>query len=231
MTLKCLIVDDEQLARKLIEGYVAKLPELELIGSCKNPLEAREVMRDQAVDLLFLDIRMPEMLGTEFVKTLNQKPAIVLTTAYEEYALESYELEVTDYLLKPFSFDRFLKAVNKTIALLKQKAAAESEPDVEEFISLKADHRIYKVPINEIRYIEGLKEYVGFYTKERRIVVLESLKKLEQSLPADRFMRVHKSYIVNTKMIKSLYGNQVDLGDKQIPVGQSYKEAVLAHFS
>ena len=228
MSYTCLIVDDEQLARKLLEEFVSKVPLLELKGMCKNPLEAMEVLNTEEIDIIFLDIQMPELTGVEFLKTLQSKPAVIFTTAYSEYALEGYELDVIDYLVKPFPFDRFLKAVNKATETIDLKRSAVSSGTIEdEFVLLHADHKIYKVHLNEIEYIEGLKEYVSYFTKDKRIIVLQSLKSIEANLPADRFIRVHRSYIVPIKKIKTLDGNQVQIGNKLIPIGRSYKDEVM----
>ena len=203
---------------------------LELKGMCKNPMEAMDILKSEHIDIMFLDIQMPELTGVEFVKTLQQKPAIIFTTAYSEYALEGYELDVTDYLVKPFPLDRFIKAVNKAIEFidLKSNAGKIDQDNMESnYILLHADHKIYKVILDDIQYIEGLKEYVSYFTKEKRIIVLQSLKSIEESLPSNRFIRVHRSYIVPINRIKTLDGNQVQIGDKLIPIGRSYKDEVL----
>ncbi len=231
MKYTCLIVDDEQLARKLLEEFVSKIPNLVIKGMCKNPLEAMEILRKESIDIMFLDIQMPELTGVEFIKTLQNKPAIIFTTAYSEYALEGYQLDVIDYLVKPFPLSRLIKAVNKAIDFIDLKKAASLGEKVNtkdsNHILLHADHKIYKVKLDEILYIEGLKEYVSYFTKEKRIIVLQSLKAIEDSLPADRFIRVHRSYIVPIDRIKTLDGNQVQIGDKLIPIGRSYKDEVL----
>jgi DNA-binding LytR/AlgR family response regulator len=226
----CLIVDDEQLARKLLEEFVQKVPGLELKGSCKNPLEAMDILQNENIDILLLDIQMPELTGVEFLKTLKNKPTTIFTTAYSEYAVEGYQLDVIDYLVKPFSLDRFIQAINKAIGQIELKKKAELKGDdqgLKEFLLLHADHKIYKVKLEEIQYIEGLKEYVSYYTKEKRIIVLQSLKSIEESLPYDQFIRIHRSYIVPIDKIKSLDGNQVQIGDKLIPIGRSYKDEVM----
>ncbi len=231
MKYNCLIIDDEQLARKLLEEFVSKIPRLELKGMCKDPLEAMEIMQREQIDILFLDIQMPELTGVEFLKTLQSKPAVIFTTAYSEYALEGYQLDVIDYLVKPFPFDRFVKAVNKATEFLDLKRnarAGSADPANSDFIFLHADHKIYKVKLDDIEYIEGLKEYVSYFTKNKRIIVLQSLKSIEESLPANKFIRVHRSYIVPIDKIKTLDGNQVQIGEKLIPVGRSYKEAVMS---
>ncbi len=230
MTINCIIVDDEQLARKLLQEYIDKIPQLTLVTQCKNPIEAMDALHRDSVDLLFLDIQMPELTGIEFLKTLQKKPAVIFTTAYSEYALQGYELDVIDYLVKPFSFERFVKAVNKAMEYLQLKAQNPQTTTPEatkNYINVHADHKIYKLRLDDIEYIEGLKEYVSYYTREKRIIALESLKYLEESLPKDQFIRVHKSYIVPINKIKSLDGNQVDLGHKKIPIGRSYKEVVM----
>jgi DNA-binding LytR/AlgR family response regulator len=224
--LKCIITDDEHYARKLLENYVSKLPQLELVGSYKDGLSALAGIQSQQVDLIFLDIQMPDLKGTDLLKTLPYKPLVIFTTAYEEYALEGYELDVVDYLVKPFLFERFVQAVNKAIRRLQQHetiSPVASVPTPSKFEILKTNRRIYKVAHDDILYIEGLKEYVTYYTKSEKIIVLQSLKHLEQSLPQE-FIRIHRSYIVNTKFIKSLYGNQLDIGEKLLPVGKSYLE-------
>ena len=228
MSYTCLIVDDEQLARQLLEEFVSKIPMLELKGMCKNPLEVMEILKDEDIDILFLDIQMPELTGVEFVKTLPHKPATIFTTAYSEYALEGYQLDVIDYLVKPFPLDRFIKAVNKATDYIDLKRKALQAGTVNsDYLLLHADHKIYKVHLDEIEYIEGLKEYVSYFTKNKRIIVLQSLKSIEEELPSDQFIRVHRSYIVPIHKIKTLDGNQVQIGEKLIPIGRSFKEDVL----
>lgn len=231
MSYTCLIVDDEQLARQLLKEFVSKIPNLELKGMCKNPLEAMDVLQSEQIDIMFLDIQMPELTGVEFLKTLQQQPAVIFTTAYSEYALEGYQLDVIDYLVKPFPLDRFIKATNKAIEYIDLKRSAEKNSQGKgidsNYILLHADHKIYKVKLNDIQYIEGLKEYVSYFTREKRIIVLQSLKSIEETLPSNKFIRVHRSYIVPIEKIKTLDGNQVQIGDKLIPIGRSYKDDVL----
>lgn len=234
--IKCLIVDDEQLARSLLEGYIKKLPHLSLVGSCKSSLEAMAVLQNEKIDLILLDIQMPDLTGIEFLKTLNRKPLIMFTTAYKEYAIEAYELDVIDYLLKPISFERFVLGINKVserVNSRKQNFPNQTSENIEkkntnDYLLLKADYKTYRVKYDEIFYIEGLREYVTYYTTQRKIVVLESLKKLEETLPIDTFLRVHKSFIVNTNKVKSLYGNQLEIDGKYIPIGKTYLESVKA---
>jgi DNA-binding LytR/AlgR family response regulator len=231
MKLNCLVVDDEQLARELLGDYISKVPFLDLKGSVKNPVEVAGILESVSIDIIFLDIQMPDITGIELLKTLNQKPVVVFTTAYSEYAIEGYELDVLDYLVKPFSFERFLKAVNKAAEMVRLKRNTESPPVDPEYISINADHKIYRVRIDEILYIEGLREYVSYYTPAKRIITLASLKNLEESLPAKKFLRVHKSYIVPIDKVKALEGNMLDIGVKKIPIGRSYREEVFKIFA
>ena len=223
MTIHGIIVDDEQPAREIIEGFAQKISFLEIGGSFKNPVSAAGYLHQQQVDVVFLDIQMPELTGIDLFKSLPYKPLVVFTTAYSEYALEGFELDATDYLLKPFSFDRFLKAVNKVAARLTPNAP--EQPDPRQYLTIRADHKVYKLDLNDILYIEGLKEYVSYYTVDKkRIIALQSLKSLEASLPKDRFIRVHRSYIVPIGNIKSAEGNQLRIGEKLIPIGRSYRD-------
>ena len=230
--LTCLIVDDEELARTLLENYISRLPYLKLAGKCSNPIEALQLLQHQSVDIIFLDIQMPEMIGTDFLKSLPQKPMVIFTTAYAEYALEGYELNVVDYLLKPFPFERFLKAVNKASDLAKlknNKTITHSEKSTTEknFILVKSEHKIYRISFDDIQYIQSMREYVAYYTPNGRILSLGSLKKLETDLPKNQFLRIHKSYIIAKAKVSTLEGNMVHIGKEKIPIGASYREEVL----
>lgn len=229
MKRTCLIVDDEQLARKLLESYVSRLPQFEWKASCKSPLQAMQVLQEQHIDLMFLDIQMPDLLGTEMLRSLPKKPLVVFTTAYKEYALEGYELDVVDYLLKPISFPRFLQAVNKATRILDKEKIPTSadEKSSPGFLTVKADRKTYKLLHKDIFYIEGEREYVKYHCKDKRVMALESLKKLEESLSPHNFIRVHRSFIVNKSYVTSLSGNQLEINGTLIPVGKSYKEIVL----
>lgn len=237
--INCLIVDDEELARNLVENYINRLPYLNVVGKCADPLEAMQVLQERHVDIMFLDIQMPELTGIEFLKTLPQKPLVIFTTAYKEYALEGYELDVVDYLLKPFRFERFLHAINKAGKLLRKDSietntiqdttidkteAAEKDKD---YILVKSEFKIFRIFYKNILYIESMKEYVAYHTPEGRILSLGSLKKLQQELPPRQFMRIHKSYIANVDYIAALEGNMVHIGKKKLPIGASYREEVL----
>ena len=234
-TIRCLVVDDEELARTLLGNYIGRLPHLELTASCANPLEAMAVLQQKPIDLLFLDIQMPELTGIEFLRTLPRKPVVIFTTAYAEYALEGYALDVTDYLLKPFSFERFLQAVNKAIALLQAKSSptpaisppANDIPPAKDFILVKAEHKVYRIKYDDILYIQSMREYAAFYTPSGRILSLNSLKSLEETLPPERFIRIHKSYIAAINKIDTLEGNMVQVGKEKLPVGANYREEVV----
>lgn len=223
--IKCAIVDDEELARTLLTGYIQRIPQLELVGQFKNPLELLNNEKIAQVDLLFLDIQMPTLTGIEFLKGLKNKPTVIFTTAYPDYALEGYQLDVVDYLVKPISFERFLYSVQKVTPQI----TAQNLPSTgSSFISINSGHKIFRIKPENILYIEGLKEYVSYYTEDgQRIVALESLKKLSETLPNDQFVRIHKSYIINISKVKVVEGNQVQIGNKKIPIGASYKEAAM----
>lgn len=232
--IRCLVVDDEELARALLQNYIGRMPNLELVAACANPLEAMSVLQQQGTDLLFLDIQMPELTGIEFLRTLTQKPLVIFTTAYAEYALDGYALDVTDYLLKPFSFERFVQAVNKAAAQLQNRPPASApvpEPDAttpaKDYILVKADHKVYRIKLDDILYIQSMREYVSFYTSTGRLMSLNALRTLEEELPADRFIRIHKSYIVAIDKIETLEGNMVHVGKEQLPIGANYRETVL----
>jgi DNA-binding LytR/AlgR family response regulator len=217
--IKCLVVDDEELARTLIATYIGKLDFLELAGRAENPLEAMEIMNEQTIDLLFLDIQMPELKGTDFAKMVGTDTKIIFTTAYSEYALEGYELNALDYLLKPITFERFLMAINKV------KTTNEPSTD-EDSITVKSGYNLHKLKYSDIRYIESDSEYVNYYTDNKKIMSNQSLRSLEELLPNSLFMRVHRSYIVNRQMVTGLKGRDLLLGDVRIPVSDSYYERV-----
>ncbi|WP_346853955.1 LytTR family DNA-binding domain-containing protein [uncultured Draconibacterium sp.] len=239
MKINCLVIDDERLAREYLKNYISKIPELELLGDFNSPLKATELIKKGEVDLLFIDIQMPDITGIEFVKSLTYKPEIIFTTAYQEYALEGFNLSAIDYLLKPFSFERFFQAVIKVIDKLGDKSEKNIQPQLpedvqttytESYLSIRADRKFYKINFDDIKYIEGQKAYVTFHTQKKRITALASLKELEESLPKKQFIRIHKSYIVSIKEILSLEGNIIEVDDIKLPVGKLYKEDVMKVF-
>ena len=239
MTIRCAIIDDEHLARQYMKDYVSRIPFLELEGEYNSPMKIMDALYQGRIDLLFLDIQMPDISGLDFLRSLEQKPYVVLTTAYKEFALEGYELEVTDYLLKPFSFDRFLKAANKVYQAMNQRNQAEAsgpEPEQktdfkEDYLVIRADRKLYKINYEDLIYIEGQKAYVTFHSENnKRITALASLKELEEKLPAGQFIRIHKSYIVSVKKIDALEGNQLEVAGEMLPVGKNYRSAVARVF-
>ena len=228
MTLKCLVVEDEPLARNLIVEYVKKISYLELVAASSNPLAALEVLRNNQIDLMFLDIQMPEITGITLLKTLQKKPLVILTTAYSEYALESYDLDVVDYLLKPITFERFLKAVDKASQRAGLSAPASGGATIEttpDYVFVKDGTKLVRVRWDDILYIEGLKDYVTIHTKTQKVITLQRLKNLETQLPADKFFRIHHSYIVAIKAIDAVHKGEVQIGSALIPISDSYKKA------
>lgn len=230
MAYSCIAIDDEYPATLIIESFAAKIPDLNLVKSFTKSDEALKFINENDIDIIFLDIQMPNINGIEFIQNLRKEHKIIFTTAYDQYAVEGFKLEATDYLLKPFPFDRFAQAVNKAIKQieLENKATqASSKQNEKDFISVKSDYKLHKIQLSDIDYIEGLKAYISIFVNGKRVIVLESLKNLESNLPSDQFIRVHKSYIVPIKKIKLMDGNMLDLGLKKIPIGKSYKEIVL----
>ncbi|MGE4288266.1 MAG: LytR/AlgR family response regulator transcription factor [Salinivirgaceae bacterium] len=230
--MKCIIVDDEPLAVDIITSFVEKVPHLELCASTNNALEAIELIAKHNADLIFLDIQMPNLSGIELVKTLNNPPLIIFTTAYSNYALDGFELNAVDYLLKPIPFDRFIKAVNKAMELFRlrnatsnQKVQKESEPEPD-FIMVKADYSMVRVGLDQILYIEGLKDYLKIVLANGKpILTLNSLKNYEERLPQSQFIRVHRSYIVAVNKIESIQKHRIVIGKDRIPIGDNFKEA------
>ena len=231
MVYKCIAVDDEYPATQVIASFAEKIPGIELLRTFTSAPAALKFMDENPVDILFLDIQMPDINGIEFSYSLRSEAKIIFTTAYDQYAVEGFKLEAVDYLLKPFSFERFAKAVHKAVKLieLERKAAGDTTVDFGEkdFIVIKADSKLHKIPYDDIDYIEGLKAYLSFFVNGKRYITLESLKHLEEILPENRFMRIHKSYIIPIKRVKSLEGNMLEVSGKKLPIGKSYKEAVL----
>jgi DNA-binding LytR/AlgR family response regulator len=232
--IRCLIVDDEPLALQILEDYLSKIPFLQLVKATTNPIEALTLVQTGNVDLVFLDVQMPELTGIQFLRISNGKAKVILTTAYPQYALEGYELDVIDYLLKPIAFDRFFKSVQKAQAVLQPQMASvkpiQADPVhpqqdfLSDFIFVKTEHKIQKVYLNDILFIEGLKDYISIFTSAERIITLQNMKKMEDALPPKHFIRVHKSYIVSINKIDSIERSRICIRDKIIPVGDTYRE-------
>lgn len=229
MKINTLIVDDEPLALEIMESHVAKLPFLELKGKCSNAFEAMEVIGSEDIELVFLDINMPGLNGLEMVKSLPNPPMIVFTTAHQEYAVQGFDANAIDYLLKPISFDRFLKAANKANEHFKNSKGQkhenhEADPD---YIFVKADKKLQKVSYNDILFVEGLKDYVIIKTSTSRIITLQTMKSLEEKLPEPRFKRIHRSFIVQVSKIDAIVGNMVEIDKNLYPIGKNYKDELL----
>jgi len=225
MTIRCLLVDDEPLALDLLEGYVVKTPSLELAGRCSSAFQAMEMLDKTEVDLIFLDIQMPGLSGLEFSRSLKDGPKVIFTTAFEQYALEGFKVDAMDYLLKPVSYPEFLNTVNKAKRWFEhfEKAAI---PETRTSIFVKADYKLLQIDFNNILYIEGLKDYVKFCLEdnEKPVLSLMSMKSLEENLPESKFMRVHRSFIVNLDKIKTIERNRIVFGKEYIPISENYKE-------
>ncbi len=238
MKLNCIVIDDEYLARRYLKDYIQKLPFLEFKGEYNSPLKAIDLIKSGKIDLMFLDIQMPDMTGLEFLRTLTSPPCVIITTAHKEFALEGYELNVSDYLLKPFSFERFVTASNKVLAFKEKDHvdnSLQNQPQTEatlhdNYLIIRADRKHYKINYEDLVYIEGQKAYVTFHTVSKRVTALASLRNLDEKLPDDGFIRIHKSYIVSIKKIDALDGNIVEIGGKSLPVGKSYRMDVAKLF-
>ncbi|HAZ04830.1 MAG TPA: DNA-binding response regulator [Marinilabiliales bacterium] len=224
-TIRCIAVDDEPLALTIISEYARKVPFISLEKVFTNATDALMYLQTEKPELVFLDIQMPEIKGIDLARIIQWKTAIIFTTAYSQYAVESYSLDAIDYLLKPVPFERFLQAVNKAAHYL-QNEKITSSSDERNFLFVKSGYKAVKINFDDIFYIEGLKEYVTIFAKSQKVLKLDTLKNLEQLLPKNHFVRVHKSYIVNLNYVKASFGNTIEINDKQIPVGRAYKEVV-----
>lgn len=227
--IKCLLVDDEPPAREILRRYIDDIATMELAAECSNALQAFTVLQKEAIDLMFLDIRMPRMNGNDFLKSIKHPPKVIFTTAYPEYALEGYELDVVDYLLKPVPFDRFLKAVNKAFPT---GAAPEEKMDLTEkkkqaFVYFRIDRKMKKVMLDDIMYIESMKDYIKLFTSEGTLITKQSISSVEEMLPEKEFARVHRSYIVSLNNIKSFTAEVIEIGNTNIPIGKLYRSDAM----
>ena len=227
--IKCLIVDDEPLAILVIKEFLEKVPQLELVKTCADALQAFQVLSQEKIDLVFLDIEMPNLNGIDFIKSLSNPPAIILTTAYREYAMESYEIEVVDYLLKPISFSRFFKAINKYLkstAINANIVKTVEQKTIQGSIYVYANKKNIKVYLADILYVESLKDYVRIHTSTQKITSKDTISRYEKLLP-NSFLRVHRSFIINTQKISAYTQHDIEIGEKEIPIGSSYKNKVM----
>jgi len=227
MEIKALIVDDEPLAQNVIQQYAKKLPQLTIASTCNDAICAHDFLQNNSVDLLFLDINMPKLSGISFLRNLKNAPLVIFTTAYSEYALEGFELDAIDYLKKPFSFDRFCKAVFKAEELLKLKNPSQSHTLTEtasDFLFIKSNKKTIKVKFTDIYYIEGLGDYIQIHLADQKIITNLSMKKIISLLPENEFYRIHKSYIISLEKIDLVEGNMVQVNKTKLPVGNSYRQ-------
>lgn len=230
--INVIIVDDEPLALDILETFISRVPELELAGKCNNAVEAGEVLDSRKVDVMFLDIQMPHITGIEFLRSLEDPPLVVFTTAYANFAVEGFDLDALDYLLKPISFERFMKSVQKIKDHMAfQRDEEEDQSAEKDFFFVKADKKLMKINYSEISYIEGLKDYVIIWLETTRIITLQTMKSLEEKLDSKNFRRIHRSYIVNLNKINAVNGSMVEIEFKgqvrQLPVGKNYKEELM----
>ncbi|CAA0209466.1 LytR/AlgR family response regulator transcription factor [Tenacibaculum maritimum] len=223
MRISCIIIDDEPLAVKVIKNHLQELRQIVVIGTFTNPIEALPVLEVEKIDVMFLDINMSRMNGLEFLRSISVKPYVIVTTAYREYAAESYDLNVLDYLVKPIPFPRFLKAINKvTQQLYLTKNIVQNVGDQDSFIFLKVEKKLVKVKYVNMLYIQSLKDYIKVYTEEGNYIVHKSLTNILEELPSQKFLRIHRSYIISLEKVKSIEGNSVEIGTVRIPIGRKY---------
>lgn len=232
MKIQCMLVDDEPPALEVLKAHIAAFPMLEVAAECVNAINAFQVLQQQSIDLLFLDIQMPQLLGTDFIKSLQHPPKVIFTTAHREYAVEGYELDAVDYLLKPISFERFMKAVQKVIRqeIMPANAFApsiqtgkETSINNEAYYYFRVDRKMVKVRLNDIYYIESLKDYIRIFTASKVLIVKQTMQALEQLLPEEAFLRIHRSYMVSVDKIQSFSQNHVEVKEKELPIGRLYK--------
>jgi DNA-binding LytR/AlgR family response regulator len=231
MKLRCLLIDDEPPALKVLESHISQINGLEIVGQCKNALEALDVLESKLVDLMFLDIKMPKILGTDFLKNLSHPPKVIFVTAYRDYAVDGYDLDVVDFLVKPVSFERFLKAVTKVKRLMGQETASptnDKKSNTEAFVYLKVDRSMQKVYIDNIQYIESWKDYIKvFLTTGKNMLVKQSISAMENLLSDHKFLRVHRSFMVSVDKITGYNALSVQVNSTEIPIGRLYKQAVM----
>ena len=229
--IKCLIVDDEPPAIDVLVKYIQAVDDLSLSGTCSNAVEALGVLKHSSIDLLFLDIQMPQLLGTDFVRTLKNPPKVIFTTAFRKFAVEGFELDAVDYLLKPISFERFLRAVNKVLQTSLQSPLSfggeYSGPAREDFIYFRTDRKMVKVYLDDILFVESLKDYIKVFTTSKRIITKQAISALEEMLPEKQFLRIHRSYIVAVSKIDSFTADDIQIGEKELPIGRMYHHEVL----
>lgn len=223
--INCLIVDDEPTSLEVLEHFIGKIYFLNLVKKCQNAIEAMQILEETQIDLLFLDINMPDVSGIQLLKSIIARPSVIITSGYKEYALEGYDLDVVDFLLKPFDFERFLKAVNKATSQISKtynQPVAGAKP--QQFIFIKADYKLLKINVEDILFVEGLKDYIKIFTRQKLFLTLMSMTSIEEKLPADEFFRIHRSYIISLSKIDSVSRHRVVIGERFIPISIPYRE-------
>lgn len=231
--MRCIIVDDEELVRELLEDNIRQIPYLQLVKSCKNALEATELIQTTSIDLLYLDVQMPGLSGLQFMQSLPHPPLVILVTAYEKYALKGFDLDVVDYVLKPFTFERFLKASNRAHELFKLKHQNEIIPGELESFFVNVEYTLVKIVVSDIIYIEGLKDYIKIYlsSSEKPVITRMTIKAIEEKLPSSSFVRTHKSYLIASDKVTVVKRDLLCIGNKEIPISDSYKDHVYRRLS
>lgn len=230
MIIKCAVIEDEPLAQDVLRKYIEDVPFLRLSGMYNDPIEAQPQLHTEKPDLVFLDINLPVVSGINFLKTLTNPPLVIFTTAYQDFALDGFELNAIDYLLKPFSFERFIKAVNKASERLQSANGEKGKPADEDFLFIKVDKKLYRIAVDDIIYLEALDDYVKIKTISREYLTNNTLKSLQDELPANRFIRVHKSFIISLSKIDFIEGNYIKMQGKEVPVGAVYKDELVSLF-
>jgi DNA-binding LytR/AlgR family response regulator len=223
--INCLILDDEPNALEVLEHFIGKVFFLNLVKKCEHAIEAMQILEENTIDLLFLDINMPDIDGLQFLKSIKSRPLVIFTTGYREYALDGYDFDIVDFLLKPFDFERFLKAVNKANNLISKTSRLPAvQPKVQQYIFIKADYKLMKINVDDILFVEGLKDYIKIYTRQKLYLTLMSMTAIEEKLPAGEFFRLHRSYIISLSKIDSISRHRVIIGEKFIPISLPYRE-------
>ena len=228
--IKCIIVDDEPVAREILENHLSKIENVTIAGSCKNALEAFRIINTEQVDLIFLDINMPEISGLSFAKSINKSMKVIFTTAYREYAVDGFDLQAVDYLLKPISFERLLQALNKYLnenTPVRQKESVPVEEEKSDYFFVRSDRKMVRISYSEILYVESLSDYLKIHLKDKTVVTRETIVNIDAKLPQNDFIRIHRSYIVALNAIESFTNEFIEIGKKQLPISRSYKSDVL----
>jgi DNA-binding LytR/AlgR family response regulator len=235
MKIRCLLIDDEPPALKVLQSHIAQISGLEVVGSCGNAVEAIDLLHEKTIDVMFLDIKMPKIIGTEFLKNLSHPPRVIFVTAYREYAVEGFELDAVDYLVKPVSFERFLKAIDRLKRSFGNQPATEEtvyQPNPDAFVYVKADRVMQKIFINEILYLESWRDYVKMYFfNGKSLLIKQPISAMENLLSQHKFVRIHRSYIISINKVTGYTGMSVKLGNVEIPIGRLYKQSVMNHIS